>query len=485
LWFKFCRVDIVSLRRLIAYNNAEIEGMKKIFDILVDRLLQQQKIPSTSQGHYTFASNFNNFTVDADNAESLMDNIQTRPYQGSSGPKILLKDLDSADNLSRVRVVGIDLTGAEERLSGWCLMEGDKVITRRVGTNLELIRMTVEARPLLVSIDSPLSLPKGRISVSDDDPGRGLYGIMRSCERELKKRGINVYPSLIKSMQKLTARGMYLAEQFRSLGFPVIESYPGAAQDIMGIPRKGASLEFLKNGLAEFGVVGDYLNDKISHDELDAITSAIVGVFFWSGRFEALGNIEEDFLIIPDLQTDITMWRERVVVGLSGPMASGKTTVGKTLQSQGFFYTRYSLVLADILRERGLEASRENLQELGEEINKKLGQRWLCWQLFRRLPNHGNLVIDGLRFPDDHAFMVERFGPAFRHIHVNSPAEIRRERYLSRGGSYAEFEEASSHPVESSIAKLASLANAVITNNNDLDAYLVSISSLVDSYKNS
>ena len=31
-------------------------------------------------------------------------------------------------------------------------------------------------------------------SVDDADPGREEFGIMRRCERELKRRGINVYP---------------------------------------------------------------------------------------------------------------------------------------------------------------------------------------------------------------------------------------------------------------------------------------------------
>ena len=66
---------------------------------------------------------------------------------------------------------------------------------------------------------------------------------MRECERELKRRGVNVYPCLIPSMQKLTARGIRLARSLRERGIPVIESYPGAAQDIMRIPRKGAGPE--------------------------------------------------------------------------------------------------------------------------------------------------------------------------------------------------------------------------------------------------
>ena len=63
---------------------------------------------------------------------------------------------------------------------------------------------------------------------------------------------------------------MRLAERFRSLGIPVIESYPGAAQDIMGIPRKGAGVEYLRQGLADFGVRGSFVDNTVSHDELDA-----------------------------------------------------------------------------------------------------------------------------------------------------------------------------------------------------------------------
>ena len=102
-------------------------------------------------------------------------------------------------------------------------------------------------------------------------------------------------------MQKLTERGIYLAATFRRLGFTVIESYPGAAQDIMRIPRKKSSLDDLKRGLAAFGIHGAFLSGQASHDELDAITSAVVGYFYLTGDFEGLGNEQENYLIIPRL----------------------------------------------------------------------------------------------------------------------------------------------------------------------------------------
>lgn len=484
LWHKYCRGDSEALKLLISYNHADVEGMKYIFDATIALLMEQEQVPLSTRSIYRFAAITSKIKWDLGNSNATEEAIQLRPYQGKTGPAILLEDICSVIDLCDIRVVGIDLSGSENRASGWSLLKGNHTLTQRIETDADIISATLDAKPTLVSIDSPLSLPKGRVTVEDDDPGRQIYGITRSCERLLKKRGINVYPSLIRSMQSLTARGIRLAEYFRSKGIPVIESYPGAAQDIMNIPRKGASIELLKTGLTEFGIRGEFCEQRISHDELDAITSAIVGLFFWSGKFEALGNNEEGYLIIPDVNFTQNNWINRKVIGLSGSIAAGKTTAGEFFQSLGFHYTRYSLVLADILHERGIKPSRETLQQVGEEINKNPGQRWLCKKLMEKLPNHGNIVIDGLRYPEDHAFWVETFGPSFLHIHITAPKEVRMKRYISRGGNYEEFLSADSHLAEVDVTKLASLADVSVVNVNSLESLLSVLAQAVDYKEN-
>ena len=52
------------------------------------------------------------------------------------------------------------------------------------------------------------------------------------------------------------------------------------------------------------------------------------------------------------------------------------------------------------------------MQKIGQEIQNSKGQRWLGKKLIENVPDHCNLVIDGLRFPEDHALMVEEFGPS-------------------------------------------------------------------------
>jgi len=115
-----------------------------------------------------------------------------------------------------------------------------------------------------------------------EDPSK----IYRDCELELKRRGIGVYWCLLPSMKNLTMRGISLASSLRARGMLVIESYPGAAQDILNIPRKNKGTEVLGAALAEYGITGKL---NVSHDELDAITAAIVGLLYLQGDYEALG----------------------------------------------------------------------------------------------------------------------------------------------------------------------------------------------------
>jgi len=269
-------------------------------------------------------------------------------------------------------------------------------------------------------------------------------------------------------MQKLTRRGIELARKFRKLGIPVIESYPGAAQDILGIPRKRAGLKYLADALLDFGIFDNFSERQISHDELDAITSAIVGIFFWTGKFEAIGNEDEEYLIIPDTKSDQGRWLDRKIIGLSGPIAAGKTTSARFLENRGFHYSRFSAVLEGILRKQGNEPSRLELQKLGNEINVTDKQRWLCKKLMEQFQNYGNLVIDGLRHPEDHSFLTEVFGPAFLHIHIFTSESVRLQRYVADGKTKDDFFEAISHPVENNIPAMESLAHISLPNEKSI-----------------
>jgi hypothetical protein len=100
----------------------------------------------------------------------------------------------------------------------------------------------------------------------------------------------------------------------------------------------------------------------------------------------------------------------RAVIGVSGPIAAGKTTVCRYLEHKGFSYARFSAVIDEMLSQAGLPIDRPHQQAMGEQVNRSPGQRWLCQELMKRIPEDaGEVVIDGLRFPEDHLFLVERF----------------------------------------------------------------------------
>ncbi len=174
-----------------------------------------------------------------------------------------------------MRSVGIDLTGSQERRSGLAFLDDNRLIeTGRLKSDLAIQEFVLDYAPDVVSIDSPLSLP--------ENSGK----IYRDCELELKRRGIGVYWCLLPSMKNLTMRGISLANKLRAKNITVIESYPGAAQDILNIPRKSKGVAELAAGLEEYGIAG---NLCVTHDELDAVTAAIVGILYLKGDYEALG----------------------------------------------------------------------------------------------------------------------------------------------------------------------------------------------------
>ncbi len=455
LWHRYLRGDDASLKRLIDYNRHDVLGMCSILDETLDRLNIHPDLLFSRPRFSDQATEIRKRAVQAPRRKRSMRADSTPTFRGLFG----------GSPAEPATIIGIDLTGSEVRPSGWCTLRADEAYTRTVSSDDEIMAGVLAERPAVVSMDSPLSIPFGRTRVEDDDPTREKFGIMRRCERELKRRGINVYPCLLPSMQGLTRRGMRLAERMRAVGIPVIESYPGAAQDIMGIPRKGAGIEFLRQGLVDFGIGGEFANRAVSHDELDAITSAIVGSFFLSGRYEALRGPSEDALIIPNLRSS---GQDGMVIGISGRICAGKTTAARILESQGFAYTRFSLVIDDGIIGQGRVPDRITRQQVGTEVNKGRGQRWLCEKVLERVADKELIVVDGLRFPEDHAFFAEHFGPKFVHLHIVASDELRASRYGETGQDGRTFAKVDREPVEAKIEELSHLANATLLNESTI-----------------
>ncbi len=192
-------------------------------------------------------------------------------------------------------VVGIDLAGSEKRNTGFCAMDFQmRCKTATLHTDGEIHDATLKASPSVVSIDAPLFLPKGRKSIEDVGPPH-----FRECDRELLKMHIRFFPISLGPMRMLTARGMKLRAEFESEGLEVIESFPGAIQDLLRMPRKQEGLPLLAKALREYGVSLDRPDAELNGDELDGVTSALVGLMYKKGRYRAIGDPSEGLMILP------------------------------------------------------------------------------------------------------------------------------------------------------------------------------------------
>lgn len=191
--------------------------------------------------------------------------------------------------------VGLDLAGSEKRNTGFCSMDSRMNCRTAVfHSDEEIVSNTIASNPDVVSIDAPLFLPKGRRSIEDRGPPH-----FRECDKELLKMHIRFFPISLGPMRMLTSRGINLRKRFESEGLEVIESFPGAIQDLLNMPRKQRGLDRLGNALADFGVTVDRPISALNGDELDAITSALVGIFYVAGDYRAIGDPEEGLMILP------------------------------------------------------------------------------------------------------------------------------------------------------------------------------------------
>jgi uncharacterized protein len=180
-------------------------------------------------------------------------------------------------------VVGIDIAGSPKRPTGLCVLGDLNAETHVVFSDDEIIKFVQEARPVLVPIDAPLSLPNGRLTIHDR-AGEHL----RECDRALLRYGIRFFPITLGPMRMLTARGLVLKSELTALSYQAVECFPGAAQDLWGIPRQHRDKLGLLSGLRKLGVRG--LKKTATSDELDAATAALAGQWFLLGQGLMLGG---------------------------------------------------------------------------------------------------------------------------------------------------------------------------------------------------
>ena len=192
-----------------------------------------------------------------------------------------------------MKAIGIDLAGVATHPTGICVIDSDlRISTCLLYTDADIVGQAIEAKPDVVAIDAPSALPGGRESLSKRSDVH-----LRECDRELLRMGIKFFPLTLGPMRQLTGRGIQLRVALEKKGLIVIETYPGAAQDMLHIPRKGRGLDKLAGGLSLAGIKG--LDSTMSGHELDAVTCALVGIMYLRGEHRTIGDPDEMLMILP------------------------------------------------------------------------------------------------------------------------------------------------------------------------------------------
>lgn len=193
-------------------------------------------------------------------------------------------------------VCGIDLAGSPKRPTGICTMKALTANTRLVYSDEEIIdELPVNA--LLITIDAPLSLPRGRCCLRNDCDCAGA-SYFRECDLELRNMSIRFFPITLGPMRMLTERGMRLKAKLEERGFEVMETFPGGAQALRGMPRQ-KNPHGLRRSLKKFGVKGNISRRGISVHELDAITCTLVARYHVQGKSILIGDPKEGLMVLP------------------------------------------------------------------------------------------------------------------------------------------------------------------------------------------
>jgi len=195
--------------------------------------------------------------------------------------------------------LGIDLAGSPRRPTGLC------VINDRLNTHCsvkysdkEILLAVRKSKARVAAVDAPLALPRGRHCLGEHCRGRAHF---RTCDRILTRMRIKGFPLTIGPMRALTIRGIRLKTDLSRFGVQVVETFPGASQDLLGLPRKQHDLEGLRRGLMSVGCIGDIATRSLTGDELDAINCALVARDYSKGAYTAIGDPSEIMMILPKI----------------------------------------------------------------------------------------------------------------------------------------------------------------------------------------
>lgn len=165
----------------------------------------------------------------------------------------------------------------------------------------------------------------------------------------------------------------------------------------------------------------------------------------------------------------------KIIVGFTGPIASGKDASKKYLEEkyQGKSF-RFSTVMREILSRLSLEINRRNLSDISRCLRETFGEDLFAKTMAKDVMADPTnvIIVDGIRRLADIAYLKDV--PGFSLISIDADPKIRHARLINRGenadDSQKTFEQfLADHQLETELSIPAVMAEANFQINNDGD----------------
>ncbi len=121
-----------------------------------------------------------------------------------------------------------------------------------------------------------------------------------------------------------------------------------------------------------------------------------------------------------------------MIIGLTGSLAAGKGVVSDFLKEQGFVYLSLSDELREMMKEKKIALTRENMQNFGNQMREEKGTGILAKLITDKINNQKYIktVVDGIRNPAE-IVELKKLDNYFL-VAVDAPEEIRFKRLIER-----------------------------------------------------
>ncbi len=155
------------------------------------------------------------------------------------------------------------------------------------------------------------------------------------------------------------------------------------------------------------------------------------------------------------------------VVVLSGPVASGKSTLTQSLVDRFGFRSLKTRELIQALKPQ-VPLERASLQEAGDSLDRETGGAWLSKTIEGLLAQEEKnvpIVVDSVRIKEQIDGIRAAYGPIVTHVHLTAPLEELSARYTNRNsplGETPDYDVVRKNATEADVESLQKCADVVI-----------------------